>query len=63
MSRGGGDGFVDAARRVVATLDFFETAFGVSEAEQADLHEQVMTTLLDEVHGWRDGPSTPGVPR
>jgi carbonic anhydrase/acetyltransferase-like protein (isoleucine patch superfamily) len=26
----------------------------VGAAEQASLHEQVMTTLIDEVHGWRD---------
>jgi carbonic anhydrase/acetyltransferase-like protein (isoleucine patch superfamily) len=54
---------IEAARRVVAELDFFETAFGVSETEQVDLHEQVMTTLLDEVHGWHDQPSRPEGPR
>jgi carbonic anhydrase/acetyltransferase-like protein (isoleucine patch superfamily) len=49
---------VESARRAVADLDFFETAFGASASDQARLHEQVMTTLLDEVHGWRDHPST-----
>lgn len=53
---------VETARRAVAELDFFEAAFGVSAADQARLHEQVMTTLLDEVHGWRDEPSTPRRP-
>jgi carbonic anhydrase/acetyltransferase-like protein (isoleucine patch superfamily) len=54
---------IEAARDAVADLDFFATAFGVSAADQADLHEQVMTTLLDEVHGWRDEPSTPRKPQ
>jgi carbonic anhydrase/acetyltransferase-like protein (isoleucine patch superfamily) len=51
---------IEAARKAVADLDFFATAFGVSAADQADLHEQVMTALLDEVHGWLDEPSMPG---
>jgi carbonic anhydrase/acetyltransferase-like protein (isoleucine patch superfamily) len=55
------DGFistpnVEEARDAVAELDFFETALGVDAAEQASLHEQVMTTLLDEVHLWHDEP-------
>jgi carbonic anhydrase/acetyltransferase-like protein (isoleucine patch superfamily) len=55
------DGFistanVEEAREAIAELDFFEKAFGVDAPEQADLHEQVMTTLLDEVHGWDDEP-------
>jgi hypothetical protein len=50
---------IEAARRGVAELDFFGTAFGVSETAQVDLHEQVMTALLDEVHGWHDEPSRP----
>jgi carbonic anhydrase/acetyltransferase-like protein (isoleucine patch superfamily) len=61
------DGFlstpdVEAAREAVAELNFFETAFGAGAADQATLHEQVMTTLLDEVHGWRDEPSGLGEP-
>jgi carbonic anhydrase/acetyltransferase-like protein (isoleucine patch superfamily) len=48
---------IEAARGVVANLDFFETAFGAGEAEQASLHEHVMTTLLEEVHGWEDEQS------
>jgi carbonic anhydrase/acetyltransferase-like protein (isoleucine patch superfamily) len=59
------DGFlsttdIEAAREAVAELDFFNTAFGAGAADQATLHEQVMTTLLDEVHGWRDEPSSLG---
>jgi carbonic anhydrase/acetyltransferase-like protein (isoleucine patch superfamily) len=55
------DGFlstpdIEEAREAIAELDFFETAFGVSAVDQATLHEQVMTTLLDEVHRWRDEP-------
>jgi carbonic anhydrase/acetyltransferase-like protein (isoleucine patch superfamily) len=42
---------VESARRAVADLDFFETAFGASASDQARLHERVMTRLLDEVHG------------
>jgi carbonic anhydrase/acetyltransferase-like protein (isoleucine patch superfamily) len=61
------DGFlstpdIEAAREAVAELDFFETAFGAGAADQATLHEQVMKTLLDEVHGWRDEPSSLGEP-
>jgi carbonic anhydrase/acetyltransferase-like protein (isoleucine patch superfamily) len=51
---------IEAARYAVAGLDFFETAFGTGESEQAGLHEHVMTTLLDEVHGWQDEPSISG---
>jgi carbonic anhydrase/acetyltransferase-like protein (isoleucine patch superfamily) len=55
------DGFlstadVERAREAVAAIDFFETAFGADEHGQADLHAQVMTTLLDEVHAWQDEP-------
>jgi carbonic anhydrase/acetyltransferase-like protein (isoleucine patch superfamily) len=50
---------IEAARRIVAELDFFQTAFGTSEADQVDLHEQVMTALLDEVRDWHDEPSSP----
>jgi carbonic anhydrase/acetyltransferase-like protein (isoleucine patch superfamily) len=55
------DGFlstadVERAREAVAAVDFFETAFGADEADQADLHAQVMATLLGEVHAWRDEP-------
>jgi carbonic anhydrase/acetyltransferase-like protein (isoleucine patch superfamily) len=53
------DGFlstadVEQAREVVAGLEFFETAFGVAENDQERLHAQVIATLLEEVHGWRD---------
>jgi carbonic anhydrase/acetyltransferase-like protein (isoleucine patch superfamily) len=53
------DGFIstpdiEKARAAVAELDFFETAFGAGAAEQASLHEQVITTLLAETHGWSD---------
>jgi carbonic anhydrase/acetyltransferase-like protein (isoleucine patch superfamily) len=56
------DGFlstpnIQEAREAITELDFFETAFGVGATEQASLHEQVMTTILDEVHRWRDEPS------
>jgi carbonic anhydrase/acetyltransferase-like protein (isoleucine patch superfamily) len=49
-------GDVEQAREIVAGMDFFETAFGADEDDQADLHTQVMATLLDEVHAWRDEP-------
>jgi hypothetical protein len=45
---------VERAREAVAALDFFETAFGADEDDQADLHAQVMAALLDEVHAWQD---------
>jgi carbonic anhydrase/acetyltransferase-like protein (isoleucine patch superfamily) len=53
------DGFIstpdiEQARDAIAELDFFETAFGASGTDQASLHEQVMTALLEEVHLWRD---------
>jgi hypothetical protein len=52
-------GDVEQARAVVAGIDFFETAFGAGEEDQAELHAQVMSTLRDEVHGWHDetGPA------
>jgi carbonic anhydrase/acetyltransferase-like protein (isoleucine patch superfamily) len=49
---------VEQARRAVAAVDFFDLAFGVADQDQARLHQQVMSTLLDEVHGWRDDPSS-----
>jgi carbonic anhydrase/acetyltransferase-like protein (isoleucine patch superfamily) len=49
-------GDVEQAREIVAGMDFFETAFGAGGDDQADLHEQVMSTLLDEVHDWQDEP-------
>jgi carbonic anhydrase/acetyltransferase-like protein (isoleucine patch superfamily) len=49
-------GDVEQAREIVAGMDFFETAFGADEGDQADLHAQVMSTLLDEVHAWQDEP-------
>ncbi len=53
------DGFlstadVERAREAIAGIDFFETAFGAAGEDQAELHAQVMATLLDEVHGWHD---------
>jgi carbonic anhydrase/acetyltransferase-like protein (isoleucine patch superfamily) len=45
---------VEQAREVVATANFFETAFGVHDDEQAALHADVLSTLLEEVHGWKD---------
>jgi carbonic anhydrase/acetyltransferase-like protein (isoleucine patch superfamily) len=55
------DGFlstadVEQAREAIAAIDFFETAFGAADEDQAELHAQAMTTLLDEVHAWRDEP-------
>jgi hypothetical protein len=47
---------VERARAAVTAIDFFETAFGADADDQADLHAQVMATLLDEVHAWRDEP-------
>jgi carbonic anhydrase/acetyltransferase-like protein (isoleucine patch superfamily) len=49
-------GNVEQAREIVAGIDFFETAFGAGDDDQADLHRQVMSTLLDEVHDWQDEP-------
>jgi carbonic anhydrase/acetyltransferase-like protein (isoleucine patch superfamily) len=55
------DGFlsmadIEGAREVVAGAEFFETAFGAAETDQARLHARVMDTLLDEARGWRDEP-------
>jgi len=57
------DGFlstadVEVARRVIAAVDFFDTAFGAVDADQAHLHDEVMTRLLNEVHSWQDVPQT-----
>jgi carbonic anhydrase/acetyltransferase-like protein (isoleucine patch superfamily) len=49
-------GDVEQAREIVAGMDFFETAFGAASDDQAELHAQVMSTLLDEVHDWQDAP-------
>ena len=53
------DGFlttsdVEQARELLAGTDFFETAFGAAADDQAELHTQVMSTLLEEVHDWQD---------
>jgi carbonic anhydrase/acetyltransferase-like protein (isoleucine patch superfamily) len=53
------DGFlstadIERAREAVAVLEFFETAFDVAATDQTRLHEQVIASLLEEVHGWRD---------
>jgi carbonic anhydrase/acetyltransferase-like protein (isoleucine patch superfamily) len=58
------DGFlstadVERAREAVAATEFFETAFGAAEADQADLHARVMATLLEETQGWRDAEVEP----
>jgi carbonic anhydrase/acetyltransferase-like protein (isoleucine patch superfamily) len=58
------DGFlstadVERAREAVAAIGFFETAFGTTEADQADLHAEVMATLLEETHGWQDAQVVP----
>jgi hypothetical protein len=57
------DGFmstvdIELARQAVAGTDFFETAFGVAGGDQVELHQQVMSTLLEETHRWRDEPLT-----
>ncbi len=49
-------GDIEQTRDIVAGMDFFETAFGAGGDDQAELHTQVMSTLLDEVHAWRDKP-------
>jgi len=49
-------GDVEQAREIVADMDFFETAFRADADDQAGLHTQVMSTLLDEVHAWQDEP-------
>jgi carbonic anhydrase/acetyltransferase-like protein (isoleucine patch superfamily) len=53
------DGFistadVERAREVVGGSDFFETAFGTGDEDQARLHRQVTAVLLEEVLSWRD---------
>jgi carbonic anhydrase/acetyltransferase-like protein (isoleucine patch superfamily) len=45
---------VEEARKIIGAIDFFETAFGASGGDQAELHAGVMSTLLEEVHGWHD---------
>jgi carbonic anhydrase/acetyltransferase-like protein (isoleucine patch superfamily) len=50
---------IERAREAVAGIDFFETAFGVVDADQADLHAQVMATLLEETRGWQDAQVAP----
>jgi hypothetical protein len=42
----------------VAAVDFFDLAFEVADPDQAGLHDQVLSTLLAEVHGWRDEPAS-----
>jgi carbonic anhydrase/acetyltransferase-like protein (isoleucine patch superfamily) len=55
------DGFlstadVERAREAIAGIDFFGAAFEAADEDQATLHEQVMSSLLREVHGWHDEP-------
>jgi carbonic anhydrase/acetyltransferase-like protein (isoleucine patch superfamily) len=52
---------VEEARRFLTAADFFETAFGAQQKDQARLHAQVMSALLEEVHGWQDELFQPGV--
>jgi carbonic anhydrase/acetyltransferase-like protein (isoleucine patch superfamily) len=47
---------VETARQAVAAADFFGFAFEATGTDQADLHEQVLSALLDEAHGWHDQP-------
>jgi carbonic anhydrase/acetyltransferase-like protein (isoleucine patch superfamily) len=47
---------VEEARQLVGAIDFFGEVFGAERMEQLELHDQVMTTLLEEVHSWRDEP-------
>jgi carbonic anhydrase/acetyltransferase-like protein (isoleucine patch superfamily) len=47
---------VEESRRIVGSLDFFDTAFGTGGEDQADLHSRAISALLDEVHGWHDTP-------
>jgi hypothetical protein len=42
----------------VAGIDFFETAFGTADDDQAGLHAQAVASLLEEAHGWRDLPTS-----
>ena len=49
---------IEEARRVVATIDFFETVFAAEEEEQASLHQGALSALLEEVHGWEDALPT-----
>ncbi len=47
---------IETAREAVAAGDFFALAFDAASEDQAGLHEQVLSTLLEEVHDWRDEP-------
>jgi carbonic anhydrase/acetyltransferase-like protein (isoleucine patch superfamily) len=47
---------IERAREVVGDSNFFEVAFGVLEDDQEGLHAAVLSTLLREVHAWRDQP-------
>jgi carbonic anhydrase/acetyltransferase-like protein (isoleucine patch superfamily) len=51
------------AARAVAGADFFGVAFGIAESDQVRLHERVLSSLLEEVHGWRDAVAVPREPR
>jgi carbonic anhydrase/acetyltransferase-like protein (isoleucine patch superfamily) len=53
------DGFVSTAdiertRELLATADFFDRAFASTESDQATLHEEVISKLLNEARGWHD---------
>jgi carbonic anhydrase/acetyltransferase-like protein (isoleucine patch superfamily) len=55
------DGFLSTAdvehvREAIAGIDFFGAAFGAADVDQATLHDQVMSSLLREVHSWHDEP-------
>jgi hypothetical protein len=47
---------IERAREAIAAIDFFGTAFGTADEDQATLHAKVITILLEEVHGRRDEP-------
>jgi carbonic anhydrase/acetyltransferase-like protein (isoleucine patch superfamily) len=50
-------GDIEEARRVIAAAGFFGTTFDADEeADQTALHDEVISKLLEEVHGWRDVP-------
>ena len=49
-------GDVAMARELLARSDFFGTVFEEQPVDQAELHDRVLTRLLDEVMGWDDRP-------
>jgi carbonic anhydrase/acetyltransferase-like protein (isoleucine patch superfamily) len=45
---------IEQARKLVDASDFFQRSFATAADDQARLHEDVLQTLLEEVHGWQD---------